>query len=281
MLDLVIAAGSGISSAEEPGSWASGGLVFGVLVVSTWAIVRLVSWLDARIEVKHFISELESWETGTTKPASLTQTESVRVTASDDAREVIRNSGGMLFVWPIGFTIRTLKASCDPPRRALEFRRLTAGGFLLFLHPALRRLPKQLNHRDAWAPSPSHRRLLGRSLSTFGVESRGRRADEASGDPMPCGSSRKAGRGSAAHTRLTRKGRLRPGGESHMATHEVRRDGPYLQLFAAACQSLCRQRAHRVTRSGAPSQSNVRSRFKASATDRRRWIRSSRALLRA
>lgn len=146
MLELVIVAGVGISSPDETEGWGTGVLVLGTLVISLAVAVRFVCCLEAWTELRRFRSELDSWETGRTTPASLVQTGGVRVTASDEALEVIGNSGGLLFVWPLGFALyRTLKASCEPPRGALEFRRLTAGGFLLFLHPALHRLPSEFS----------------------------------------------------------------------------------------------------------------------------------------
>ena len=41
-------------------------------------------------------------------------------------------------------TLAFLTASVDPPARALEFRRVDAGGFPLFVHPALQTLPDDL-----------------------------------------------------------------------------------------------------------------------------------------
>ena len=41
-------------------------------------------------------------------------------------------------------TLAFLTASVDPPARALEFRRVDAGGFPLFVHPALTTLPDEL-----------------------------------------------------------------------------------------------------------------------------------------
>ena len=73
----------------------------------------------------------------------------MRVTATPDAARFIRGRGGQLFVWPAErrsarLTLAFLKASVDPPARALEFRRVEAGGFLLFVHPALTTLPDEL-----------------------------------------------------------------------------------------------------------------------------------------
>ena len=41
-------------------------------------------------------------------------------------------------------TLAVLEASVDPPPQALDFRRVEAAGFLLFLHPALKILPDEL-----------------------------------------------------------------------------------------------------------------------------------------
>ena len=41
-------------------------------------------------------------------------------------------------------TLAFLEASADPPPRALDFRRVDAGEFLLFMHPALKTLPELL-----------------------------------------------------------------------------------------------------------------------------------------
>src|SRR5215831_10417458 len=73
----------------------------------------------------------------------------VRVTATAEAADFIRARGGQLFVWPAehrsaGLALAVLEASVDPPPRALEFRRVEAGDFLLFVHPALKTLPEEL-----------------------------------------------------------------------------------------------------------------------------------------
>ena len=73
----------------------------------------------------------------------------MRVTASADAAEFIRAHGGQLFVWPAEhrsawLTLAFLKASVDPPPQALDFRRVEARGFLLFMDPALQTLPEEL-----------------------------------------------------------------------------------------------------------------------------------------
>ena len=73
----------------------------------------------------------------------------MRVTASADAAEFIRAHGGQLFVWPAEhrsarLTLAFLKASVAPPPQALDFRRVEARGFLLFMDPALQTLPEEL-----------------------------------------------------------------------------------------------------------------------------------------
>ena len=73
----------------------------------------------------------------------------MRVTATADAAQFIRAHGGQLFVWPAEhrsarLTLALLEASVDPPPRALDFRRVEAGDFLLFLAPALQTLPDEL-----------------------------------------------------------------------------------------------------------------------------------------
>ncbi len=73
----------------------------------------------------------------------------MRVTATGDAAEFIRAHGGQLFVWPTEhrsarLTLAVLDASVDPPPRALDFRRVEAGEFLVFLHPAIKTLPGEL-----------------------------------------------------------------------------------------------------------------------------------------
>jgi len=73
----------------------------------------------------------------------------MRVTATADAVEFIRTHGGQLFLWPTEhrsarLTLVLLEASVDPPHRALDFRRVQAGDFLLFLAPALKTLPHEL-----------------------------------------------------------------------------------------------------------------------------------------
>jgi hypothetical protein len=73
----------------------------------------------------------------------------MRVSATADAAEFICTHGGQLLVWPTEhrsarLTLAFLEASVDPPPRALEFRRVEAGDFLLFMAPALTTLPEEL-----------------------------------------------------------------------------------------------------------------------------------------
>ena len=73
----------------------------------------------------------------------------MRVTTAADAAQFIRARGGQLFVWPAEhrsarLTLAVLEASVDPPARALEYRRVEAAGFLLFMHPAIKTLPEEL-----------------------------------------------------------------------------------------------------------------------------------------
>ncbi len=73
----------------------------------------------------------------------------MRVTATADAAQFICAHGGQLFVWPVEhrsarLTLALLEAWVDPPPGALDFRRVVAGEFLLFLHPAIKALPEEL-----------------------------------------------------------------------------------------------------------------------------------------
>lgn len=73
----------------------------------------------------------------------------MHVTATADAAECIRENGGQLFVWPVEhrsarLTLAMLNASVDPPPRTLDFLRVEAGEFLLFMHPAITTLPTEL-----------------------------------------------------------------------------------------------------------------------------------------
>src|SRR5713226_2346196 len=74
----------------------------------------------------------------------------MNVEATPLAVDFIREHGGQLFVWPAEhrsarLTLALLDASVDPPAGALRFRRVDAGEFLLFLHPAIQTLPARLD----------------------------------------------------------------------------------------------------------------------------------------
>ena len=73
----------------------------------------------------------------------------MRVTATAEAAQFIGARGGQLCVWPAEhrsarLALTLLEASVDPPPRVLDFRRVEAGDFLLFLHPALKTPPEEL-----------------------------------------------------------------------------------------------------------------------------------------
>ena len=73
----------------------------------------------------------------------------MRIVASEEARQLVRQAGGLLFVWPrrsrtSRAAITTLQTSCEPPPGALDFLRFEAGDFLAFLHPSLKTLPRDL-----------------------------------------------------------------------------------------------------------------------------------------
>ena len=102
----------------------------------------------------------------------------MRVTASADAAEFIRAQGGQLFVWPAEhrsarLTLAFLKASVDPPPQALDFRRVEARGFLLFMDPALQTLPKNCSWSFAAAVIRTSRRT-GTGSPTLSRERRRR-----------------------------------------------------------------------------------------------------------
>jgi hypothetical protein len=74
----------------------------------------------------------------------------MKVLATDETRSHIRERGGLLFVWvtrprgTIRSAVRFLKTSTEPPENALEWERVEAKGFLVFLPPGLRR-PRELH----------------------------------------------------------------------------------------------------------------------------------------
>lgn len=121
--------------------------VFGALVGSFWLLMHLVAWADARLPWKSLPEEHLATRRGDGE--SPIQGGDIRVAVSAETLAHIRSAGGMVFVWPHStrscrLCLTLIRASCDPPPRALEFRRLDAGAFLLFLHPAIRRLPGEL-----------------------------------------------------------------------------------------------------------------------------------------
>jgi hypothetical protein len=71
----------------------------------------------------------------------------VRVVASPEAREVVREGGGRLFVWARRSrccgSITYLRASTEAPER--EFRRVEAGDIDVYLAAGIRELPKELH----------------------------------------------------------------------------------------------------------------------------------------
>lgn len=69
----------------------------------------------------------------------------MRVLAGPEVRSFIREHGGLLFVWvkaPRGMirgALRLLKTSTEPPADALDWQRVEAKGFVLFLPPGLQK----------------------------------------------------------------------------------------------------------------------------------------------
>ena len=69
----------------------------------------------------------------------------MRILATPEARSLIQDRGGLLFVWAAGAIrgVRVLRTSTEPPLDALDWRRVETRGFLVFLPPAMR-LPGEL-----------------------------------------------------------------------------------------------------------------------------------------
>ncbi len=71
----------------------------------------------------------------------------MRVVASPEAREVVREGGGRLFVWARKSrccgSVTYLRASTEAPER--EFRRVEADGIDVYLAAGIRELPKELH----------------------------------------------------------------------------------------------------------------------------------------
>ena len=127
-------------SGDTSGSWETALIVCSIPVVF-WSLVRVVVWLDRFLAFEDGADPVEGLERiGSTPDHGLSR---IRVTTSEEAIAFIRAAGGMLFVWPETtrsprLVLTRLKASCRPPRSALDYRRRDADGFLLFLHPAMR-----------------------------------------------------------------------------------------------------------------------------------------------
>lgn len=73
----------------------------------------------------------------------------MQIVASPETVARIHEGGGLLFVWPFSsrgpkLVLTILVCSLDPPRDALDFRRLDNDLFTLFLHPSIRSLPNEL-----------------------------------------------------------------------------------------------------------------------------------------
>ena len=119
--------------------------VFAALLGSLWLVVRFVARAAARPTDIALEEDPDIRSGGRARVLG----NEVRVAASAETITYIRSAGGMVFVWPHStwschLHLTVLRASCDPPPRALEFQRLDAGAFLVFLHPAIRELPREL-----------------------------------------------------------------------------------------------------------------------------------------
>jgi hypothetical protein len=73
----------------------------------------------------------------------------MRVLATAEVLSHVAERGGMLFVWvkkrrAIRGALRLLLTSTEPPADALDWQRVEAKGFLVFLPPGMR-LPKELH----------------------------------------------------------------------------------------------------------------------------------------
>ena len=70
----------------------------------------------------------------------------MRILSTPEARSLIHEKGGLLFVWITNAAgrVRILRTSTEPPPDALEWKRVETKGFLLFLHPRMS-LPRELH----------------------------------------------------------------------------------------------------------------------------------------
>lgn len=74
----------------------------------------------------------------------------MRILSTPEARSMINDAGGLLFVWTatvgnVRGWAKTLRTSTEPPEDALEWRRFETKGFLVFVPPWMRRLPRELH----------------------------------------------------------------------------------------------------------------------------------------
>jgi hypothetical protein len=68
----------------------------------------------------------------------------MRIFATPEARTLILDKGGLLFVWATTGVVRFLRTSTEPPPDALAWQRIECKGVLVFLPPR-HRLPRELH----------------------------------------------------------------------------------------------------------------------------------------
>ena len=68
----------------------------------------------------------------------------MRVLATAEARSLIKDRGGLLFVSARAGLVRLLRTSTKPPPDALDWQRIETKGFLVFLPPNVRP-PRELH----------------------------------------------------------------------------------------------------------------------------------------
>ena len=68
----------------------------------------------------------------------------MRIFATPEARALIHEKGGLLFVWATAGVVRFLKTSTEPPPDALGWQRIECKGVIVFLPPR-HRLPRELH----------------------------------------------------------------------------------------------------------------------------------------
>ena len=74
----------------------------------------------------------------------------IEIVTSPEARSFIRERGGLLFVWISNHRglrghLSLLRTTTELPPGALDYERLEAKGFLVFLHPRMVRRPRSLH----------------------------------------------------------------------------------------------------------------------------------------